>query len=170
MLIVWGGFMGSCFIFIASTYAYYLKRYGHIDARKMFLPFKTRWNLSRYLQSIRLHFDSISDCSTPFDGDTMVGWATMFCCQVVNSSAYALIGISVTTFFFASGLFSKACAHNNRTIFAEISQLDPENTAIEVRLKWKNSLIEAINFHNSTKKYKVLWNFRNYIRLSIFQP
>lgn len=46
-VVVTGGFIGSSFMFAAMTYVYYFQRDGHIELGKLFLPYKTRWNLTR---------------------------------------------------------------------------------------------------------------------------
>lgn len=68
-----------------------------------------------------------------------------------------------TTFFLVIGIYFEACSHHFQTTFANINKLvDDEYEPIEVRLKLKRSLIEAVNFHRSAKRYERLYDYHSH--------
>lgn len=87
--------------------------------------------------------------SSPFDGDTFLGWAATFCTDVIFAPTYGTIYISTGSFFMAIGLYFKACVHHFRSIFTEMREIHGGESTIEQ--KSKSFIVEAVNFHNSTK-------------------
>lgn len=106
---------------------------------------------------------SINIYSSPFEENTLSGWTSVFCLYTIAASIYAIISISTMVFFLATGWYFEACTHHFQTFFGEMGEIGHKNRNFEVGLKLKDSLIKAINFHNSTKRYKFSLGFRHYI-------
>lgn len=91
--------------------------------------------------------------STPFDGNTYIGWAFNFCLQMVFGLSFVLVNLSTVTFVVAIGLNFAACTKHFRIMFSDLSQIADKNGTIEMRLKMKGSIVAAIHFHRKTKRY-----------------
>lgn len=94
--------------------------------------------------------------STPFNENTFLGWATVFCLHLIVATAYGIVNIPASAFFLAVGLYFEACTHHFQTIFADTSKVLNEKPTIETMLKVKKSLIEAVHFHIFTKRYSFM--------------
>lgn len=86
--------------------------------------------------------------STPFNEQTFSGWAAVFGVNLIFASTYGVVYISTGSFFMANGLYFRACAQHFRSFLTDLG----ESLTIEQKLKMKSSLIEAINFHHTTKR------------------
>lgn len=84
-----------------------------------------------------------------------MGWAVDFSLHLFDGIIYSIANIPTATFFLAIGLYFEACAHQFQIIFTDINELADANSTIENRLKMKHSLIEAIHYHRSAKRYSV---------------
>lgn len=88
--------------------------------------------------------------SSPINDHTFLGWIFSFCIRTSFGYIYLLVNVSTLTFMVAMGLYFKACTHHFRMILTEIAD---ENSTIGMRLKIKSSIIAAVEFHKTTKRY-----------------
>lgn len=93
-----------------------------------------------------------SHSSTPFDESTFKGWTCVFCLDLIFGCTYAVVHVAVGALFLATGFYFEACAHHFGTFFEDTRDFNILEAKIELKLKIKKSLVEAINFHNTTKR------------------
>lgn len=91
--------------------------------------------------------------STPFNESTYIGWAFNFFLQMVSGLIFILVNLSTVTFVIAIGLYFEACTKHFRVMFMDLNQIAGQNATIKMRLKMKSSIVAAIHFHRTTKRY-----------------
>lgn len=95
--------------------------------------------------------------STPFNGNTLLGWAAIFCLNLIFGPSYLITNIPTATFFLATGFYFEACANHFQTLFDDMTTKYPDHSMFEIRLEVKKALIEAVNFHITIKRWTFLW-------------
>lgn len=98
--------------------------------------------------------------SSPFNENSFIGWAAVFLMQLIFGITYLFANIPTAAFFLAIGFYFDACTHYFHEIFENIREILTERLTVKMRLELKEYLMEAINLHNTSKKYLRFCGFR----------
>lgn len=103
--------------------------------------------MSRSHEDIVLNF-FLSIFRTPFDEDSIYGFATVCFLNYVGASIFVVISVVIPLLFLILGLFCKTFEQHFGIMYAEMNELVGQNRTIDLKL----SLIESIKFHNQIKE------------------
>lgn len=168
-----GTFVAVSIILAATSYAFYYIRDGYADPTKLFLSSKMRHVVARYIFNFNYTYAFLNVIylfwSLPFNRNSFCGWASTVCIEAFIGAVYSFVTISTTAFFMTIGFYFRTCAQPFRIFFANINRIVDELPTIERRIKIKKSFIEAVDFHNTTKRYEVSkfsiihWNYNFFV-------
>lgn len=90
--------------------------------------------------------------SSPFDEDKFLGWAAVFCSQLLAGSIFPTSNLATVSFLLTNEFYFEASANHFRSIFSDVKGIINKKPTIETRLRLRKALIEAVDFHNTIKR------------------
>lgn len=102
---------------------------------------------------MRLTFQFSHKNRTPFNQSTFGGYSGILAVELIASSVYALVTMTITSLFFSMGMYLGALSSHFEFILKQLSDRAGEGyTGRGRRLALKEYLISAIQLHNLAKE------------------
>lgn len=94
----------------------------------------------------------------------------MFCINLILGSTYALLLVTTASFFMACGLYIRASVVHFQTILSNSANTFDAKSKADLHLQMKSFLIEAVDFHNTTKRWDMprYWAYSTVFSLQDF--
>lgn len=146
--------IGAPLVFIFIGMVYYYVHDGYVEADKLYMPLKMKWVSA---SSDVSHPPSkcqfiLSTNRTPFNQSTNGGYCAVLAIELSTSSVYVAVTLTIATLFLSLGMFFNAFSIQFESMFRNMSELASRKRTRGSMVELKQSLIDAIKFHNQAKE------------------